>query len=53
MLFTIYDEKGEAFEVSPYIAKILIVDKGWTLTPFVEPEIFVAEEIAEEEKEEE
>lgn len=33
MLFTVYDLKGEMFEVAAHIAERLIVDDGWTLTP--------------------
>lgn len=33
MLFTVYDEKGEVFEVAPHIAKYLIIELGWTISP--------------------
>ncbi len=43
-LITVYDPKGEMFEVAPHIAKTCIVDHGWTTVPpdkaepvFVEP----------------
>lgn len=33
MLFTVYDLKGEKFEVAAYIAKELIIDHGWHIFP--------------------
>jgi hypothetical protein len=33
MLFTVYDERGEVFEVAPHIAKHLIIELGWTISP--------------------
>lgn len=33
MLFTVYSPDGEMFEVPPRIAKELIVEKGWNISP--------------------
>lgn len=32
MLFTVYDPKGEKFEVAAYIAKELIITHGWDIS---------------------
>lgn len=33
MLFTVYDQSGEMFEVAPHIAKDLIINHGWSPSP--------------------
>lgn len=32
MLFTVYDPKGEKFEVAAHIAKVLIIEHGWDIS---------------------
>lgn len=31
MLFTVYDKKGEPFEVIPSVAKRLVIQDGWSM----------------------
>lgn len=33
MLFTVYDKKGEPFEVRPDHAKKLVIEQGWSMDP--------------------
>lgn len=45
MLFTVYDLKGECFEVAPHIAKVLIIEHGWGITPLKKEETNTSNEV--------
>jgi hypothetical protein len=51
MLFTVYDPKGEMFEVTPARARDCIVNLGWSPSPPKPKELPLFEQAASEEEE--